>query len=294
MSKSLAKSSAQVQALPDGAIQAFVHKCVTIYRSETFQLFSTSKHVAEKFGKNHHNVIQKIETMKCSPEFRALNFKAATYLDEQGKPRPMFNLTRDGFSILVMGFTTDKAMVWKEKFLAAFNAMEAELLRQDKRERRQDDRQLRIECLQARIEGKVVRLFETDHIKTFVGYAVGQGSKSAKFYYANLTTMTYKALGFVELGLGENLREKLNIVQHQHLMAAESIVAFALQEGMEQGLHYKAIYQVAKERVVAFAKAMPPATFFDRLNVVALRPAPTPSLPLPPADAQLGLFGDTP
>ena len=89
---------------------------------------TTSIQIARHFGKRHDNVLPAIKTLGCSPEFSALNFKAAEYLDAQGKPRMMYNITRDGFTMLAMGFTGKRAMVWKEAYIAAFNAMEAHLM----------------------------------------------------------------------------------------------------------------------------------------------------------------------
>ncbi|MDW7643429.1 MAG: Rha family transcriptional regulator [Desulfuromonadales bacterium] len=89
---------------------------------------TTSLKVAEAFGKQHDNVLRTIRTLDCSDEFRRLNFEAATYTDAQGKPRPMFELTRDGFTLLGMGFTGPQAARFKEAYIGAFNAMESALL----------------------------------------------------------------------------------------------------------------------------------------------------------------------
>ena len=43
-------------------------------------------------------------------EFSAHNFVLAKYIDEQGKPRPEYLMTKDGFMFLVMGYTGEKAM----------------------------------------------------------------------------------------------------------------------------------------------------------------------------------------
>lgn len=88
---------------------------------------TTSRIVAESFGKRHDDVIRRIRSLEIPPGFSARNFTAADYRDAQGKPRPAFEMTRDGFSLLVMGFTGKQAMEWKIKFLEAFNAMEREL-----------------------------------------------------------------------------------------------------------------------------------------------------------------------
>ena len=46
--------------------------------------------------------------------------------------RKTYSITRDGFTILVMGFTGKKAMAWKERYIAAFNAMEKRLIDQQR------------------------------------------------------------------------------------------------------------------------------------------------------------------
>lgn len=89
--------------------------------------FTTSLLVAEKFDKLHKNVLQSIEhILEICPdkEFSRLNFQPANYLDAQGKSRPMYNLTRDGFTLLVRGFTGEKAFLWNIAFINAFNRME--------------------------------------------------------------------------------------------------------------------------------------------------------------------------
>lgn len=88
---------------------------------------ATSLQIAEHFGKNHRDVLRAIDNLDCSPEFSERNFALAGYLDEQGKPRKSYTLTRDGFVFLCMGFTGKEAAAWKEKYIAAFNAMEARL-----------------------------------------------------------------------------------------------------------------------------------------------------------------------
>lgn len=92
----------------------------------------TSLMVAEKFGKEHFNVLRDIENLECSQEFRAINYELSSYKSRQGKQIPMIQMTRDGFSVLVMGFTGKEAMAWKEKYIAAFNLMEAELIKSQK------------------------------------------------------------------------------------------------------------------------------------------------------------------
>lgn len=92
------------------------------------KMFTTSLTVAQAFEKEHKNVLQSILNLECSKQFNELNFQPVEYKDAKGEMRPAYRLTRDGFAFLAMGFTGKKAALWKEKFLEAFNAMEAALL----------------------------------------------------------------------------------------------------------------------------------------------------------------------
>lgn len=92
---------------------------------------TTSRAVAEQFGKQHKNVIRDIETLisqlKIEPataDFAELNFIQIDQPDAQGKPRPAYLLTRDGFTLLAMGFTGAKAVQFKVAYINAFNRME--------------------------------------------------------------------------------------------------------------------------------------------------------------------------
>ena len=98
-----------------------------VERAPDGSLTTTSLIVAEKFGKEHGKVLRAIENLECSQEFRQANFGSSNYLNSQGKSMPMVVLTRDGFTFLAMGFTGKEAAEWKEKFIAAFNAMEQRL-----------------------------------------------------------------------------------------------------------------------------------------------------------------------
>lgn len=91
------------------------------------QLTTTSLDVAAHFGKRHDTVLRAIRTLDCSPEFNARNFAEVEYLDAKGEQRPQYRLTRDGFTLLCMGFTGKEAGKWKEAYINAFNEMERAL-----------------------------------------------------------------------------------------------------------------------------------------------------------------------
>lgn len=77
----------------------------------------SSLDVANTFGKRHDNVLKDIRELGCSEEFRLLNFEESKYLNEQKHKQPMYYLTRDGFTLLVMGYTGETAMKFKEAYI---------------------------------------------------------------------------------------------------------------------------------------------------------------------------------
>lgn len=73
-------------------------------------VYADSRQVAEAFGKRHDNVLRDIAKLlenNASSNLRWLN--PAAYVDAQGKERPFYELTKDGFTLLAMGFTGEKA-----------------------------------------------------------------------------------------------------------------------------------------------------------------------------------------
>ena len=100
-----------------------------VIESHDGQLWTTSLEIAARFGRTHKNVLRAIDNIGCTAEFSRLNFEPRDYIDERGKVQPCFNITRDGFSFLAMGFTGKYAARWKEGFIAAFNLMEQKVRR---------------------------------------------------------------------------------------------------------------------------------------------------------------------
>lgn len=87
------------------------------------KFFTDSLAVAKIFDREHNKVILSIENLECSETFRSRNFLRDVYFDNN-RQYPKVNLTKDGFSFLVMGFTGEKAGKFKEKFIERFNELE--------------------------------------------------------------------------------------------------------------------------------------------------------------------------
>ena len=102
---------------------------VTVFEND--KVVVSSKMVAEKFDKQHRNVLRDIKEILAAQNSAARFFYETTF-NNRGKQYPMYLMNRDGFSLLVMGFTGKEALQWKIKFIDAFNKMEWKLNNQNK------------------------------------------------------------------------------------------------------------------------------------------------------------------
>lgn len=86
--------------------------------------------VAYHFHRNHRDVLRDIRKLraKCPESFYQRNFAPVEYTDSKGEKRPAYLLTRDAFSLLVMGMTGKAAILWKLRYIEAFNTLEAAAL----------------------------------------------------------------------------------------------------------------------------------------------------------------------
>lgn len=95
------------------------------------QVKTTSLKVAEVFAKQHKDVLRKIESLDCSPEFTSAHFCAHVQTIEIGngatRESKYYEMTKDGFIFLVMGFTGAAAAKIKEAYINTFNQMAAML-----------------------------------------------------------------------------------------------------------------------------------------------------------------------
>ncbi|MBM7455189.1 Rha family phage regulatory protein [Oceanisphaera litoralis] len=111
-------------------IQTFGHTefQIMVERHDS-QIITTSMKVAEFFGKQHKDVLRAIRNLQCSDEFNQRNFAQCLKINElaNGKSEPYFEMTKNGFIFLVMGFTGKKAARIKEAYINAFDWMAEQL-----------------------------------------------------------------------------------------------------------------------------------------------------------------------
>lgn len=94
---------------------------------------ANSLYVAKTFEKEHFHVLRDIAKITdtksgLSETFKLANFDASYYKDSTGRKLPCYAMTRDGFTMLVMGYSGKKAMAFKEAYIRRFNEMEQTLL----------------------------------------------------------------------------------------------------------------------------------------------------------------------
>jgi Rha family phage regulatory protein len=182
------------------------------------KLYVSSLDVSHHFEKLHYNVLRSVEALECSAEFRALNFEASSYPSQQNRQMPMFRLTRDGFSMLVMSFTGPKAAFWRERYIQAFNLMEAELLKRH------------IVHAETRGRSKTIRVAATDSYK--------EHGATEWFHYTNNTDTIYEVMygGTAaqlrrQWGLAPkaNLRDHLTTAQLNTIIQIEGAITLQLE-----------------------------------------------------------------
>ncbi|HDR7643846.1 UNVERIFIED_CONTAM: Rha family transcriptional regulator [Bacillus mycoides] len=80
------------------------------------------------FEKRHDNVVRDIKSLeKQSPQNSGDYFIETTYKDKRNRTYRKYNLTKEGFTLLVMGFTGKKALQFKKMYINEFNRMKEEL-----------------------------------------------------------------------------------------------------------------------------------------------------------------------
>ena len=184
-----------------------------VNKSETTVVSSLD--VAETFEKNHRDVMESlrnIESTISTAEFSAL-FILGSYKASNGKPNPMYVMTRDGFTLLAMGYTGEKAMQFKLAYIKQFNAIE-ELLK-----------------------GKLIEREKGIAVRQSLTKALQQSTENERMHghaYSTYTNCIYKVLFGKnakqlreELGIGtnENLRDHLTLEELRAIQSMECLVS---------------------------------------------------------------------
>ncbi len=225
------------------------------------QFWTTSLDVAEKFEKQHKDVLKAIRNLDCSEEFSRRNFAPSEYKDDRGKDQKSYFISRGGFSFLAMGFTGKRAAEWKEKYIEAFDRMEATIIEQAKQLRKQANK----EWKQLRENSKEARKIATDAYKKFVDYAIAQGTHNGPRWYSLLTEAGYDAFiipgGHMEI---RRRKSELHTKNGKDTLTAEELIRQAIMdltftnkivdEALDTGGFYKKLFPIIKDRMSQYGR----------------------------------------
>ena len=132
---------------------------------------TTSKAIAEYFHKQHKDVLRKIELLKpdCPRGWHRRNFvpMVESFIRQDGSAIeiPVYEITRDGFTLLAMSFTGKRALAWKIAYINAFNRMEDRLLKKAQKQLAQEQAEVTLNESEAVV---VHALMET--VEYFIPY----------------------------------------------------------------------------------------------------------------------------
>lgn len=166
-------------------------------------------------------MLQDIRELECSDEFRLHNFVQSDYLNAQNHKQPMYYMTRDGFTLLVMGYTGEKAMRFKEAYISQFNAMEKVLI------------------------GKIKEREKGIAVRQALTKAIQQSNENERMHghaYSTYTNCIYGTLFGKnasqmreELGIGnkDNIRDYLTQEQLRQVQSMECLVSGLVDCGWE-------------------------------------------------------------
>jgi len=181
---------------------------MNLVESKNGREVTTSLMVAEVFGKSHGKVIRDIKNLTCSKEFGEANFGSSSYSTKQGKELPMYEITKDGFSFLVMGYTGEKASEFKEMFISEFNKREAMLKNDDYIvSRALTILEKRTLALEARLQQKDEQIKLQEHVIVEQAPKVEYHDKVLQSTTSYNTTTIAKELGMSAVALNQKLRD---------------------------------------------------------------------------------------
>lgn len=215
------------------------------------RIVADSRDVARMIGRQHAHVMRTINTMYghlSQSNFGLADFFIkATYMDDQGKPRPCYYLTQMGCEMVANKQTGAGGTLFTAQYVKAFHAMK-EFIMERNSPIWQDTRTLT----------KEVRRQETDVIRELVDYAHTQGSQHAVKYYTSISKLANKAAGIDD-------RDLAHVGQLTTLMLIEQVIADEIRASIAAQKPYKEIYTSVQQRLLAFgaitgtsAPALPP------------------------------------
>ena len=219
------------------------------------QALTTSLKVAEEFNKRHDHILRDIEAQFGDlPEFGEM-FHKENYSDSYGRQQPMYTMNRDGFFMLVCGFTGKKAVAIRLAFVKAFNAMEQKIIELLAERKSEEWRAIR----QAGKHGNKQMCAAIHEIIIPLARARGSTTPDDRFY------LTYQKAVNKAAGIAPNSRNDLPLAQLYEVEKIQSMVDVSIR-GLAAGGQddYKQIYCDTKQTLENYSRlSFIPQRFLD-------------------------------
>lgn len=210
--------------------------------------------IAKVFGKSHKNVLRlvknlEINMLKIEPNTK-LYFKDTSYIDSKNRTYPRYELTRQGFDLIVLSLTGEKALQYKLWFISEFHNKEKTI--QKNKELAQKHKAIPF-MIQLREDGKLCRKELTDTIQKFdvpLGVEVGKDeSEFMRLRIINYTRMINKLLG-VKTSQGVVARDILEGRELLRLEDAELKASKLIEKHhQDKDMTYQKLYQRVKVKM---------------------------------------------
>jgi len=184
-----------------------------VLRNNEGESITTSLIVAEVFGKNHNHVLRDISELACSEQFRLSNFGQSNYINKQGREMPMYEITKNGFSFLVMGYNGERAGEFKEKFINEFEKYESLLKNDDYIIARSQ------EIIGNRMKALEQKLSQSEERLQLQEQSIKEAAPKVEYYNEVLQSKTLRPITVIAKDLGmsaEALNDKLHSLMIQY------------------------------------------------------------------------------
>lgn len=208
------------------------------------QALTTSLKIAEHFEKRHDHILRNIEAQYGDlPEFGEM-FHKGTYLDSYGRQQIMYTMNRDGFFMLVTGFSGKKARAIKLAFIKAFNAMEQKIIELMAERKSEEWRAIR----QAGKRGNKEMCAVIQQV--LLPLAREQGyTKDDKLLYINYQRAVNRAAG-----INPKSRDEQPLGQLYEIEKMQSMVGVSIKGLAARGENFKQIYQDTKQTLENYSR----------------------------------------
>jgi len=208
---------------------------VSIKRND---VFTDSLVIAKGTNNEHHSVTRIIRKYESDfAELGSIEFMDLKSINPKGgRPQRIYLLDEPQATLLITYLDNSPIVrAFKVQLVKEFYQMRQMLLQRQT-----------LDWQESRRAGKLTRREETDVISELVEYAKEQGSKNSQKLYVVYSKLANKVASV-------NNRELATIVQINNLSLIEHIILHVIRTGMQQGKHYKEIYQDSKARLNQFS-----------------------------------------